>query len=104
MQLGHSRVNVYAVDGVGTAGKEEIVLNLQRLNLNTCLKINEILGIPNSNDTPPTAVAPTAIRYTGTFPDVNTLTDPTGVLKGKTAFCGFVSTVGYCFFQVLLAR
>lgn len=101
-QLGHGRIYRAAVPGVGETGKEEIMFVIGRLNLQVCMKINEILGIPNQGNAPPPYVHSGINDYNGAFSDSGALTDSSGSFTGKTAFC--VTNGNYDFWQVLVAR
>lgn len=102
-QLGHSRLNLLRVTNVGDAAKEDMVLLIARLNLQVCLKINEILGVTNPSNAPPDYTVSTTVLYKGTFADTTTMTDTSTVLSGKTAFCAIRNGL-YEFNQVLMVR
>ncbi len=107
-ELGHSRNGRFQIPEVGQEGKEELIFITPYLNENICLKINDLLGVKNPNNYPP-ILTNTLALYTGGFLDNDTykLSDPEGVVTGKTAFCmahpsGQIYDV--FFVQVLLAR
>ena len=101
-----------AVENIGTtcsnASCADLVLIADDLKLDVCLKINDVLGIENPSNAPPTDTDYGTARYIGSFAYTATIGDETGGanLKGRSAGC-FQKTAGtakYAFYQVLLAR
>ncbi|MFA5592903.1 MAG: hypothetical protein WC989_06290 [Micavibrio sp.] len=105
---GHGRIYRHAFPGLGQPDKEEISIAFLQLDAKICMKINELLGIPNPEDSAPQLSineAGNAYTYHGPFADTGIITDITGVLGGKAAFCAEEqSTSSYSFRQVLLVR
>lgn len=103
-QLGHGRILRATFPGVGENANQELALVIARLNVNVCLKINDILGITNPGGNPP-SYTHTATDYTGSFAGNPALTDTSGgIITGKTSFCGMDTGVTPMYWRVLLGR
>lgn len=86
----------------------DLILVLDELSQNVCLKINDRLGITNPSDVPPTHSDIGTTRYVGSFGYVETIGSEVGGsgLSGQPAGC-FQKTDGaakYTFYNVLLAQ
>lgn len=102
---GSSRISMNAFPGVGTSADRELVYFLPHLRDDVCMKINDILGVMNPGNAPPGYVEGTIPDYAGVYATGGGLTDSSGELTGKTAFCGKKS-VGATnrFLKVLIVR
>lgn len=96
-----------SVAGVGTAANELIVAGFD-LNRETCLAINETLGISNPGGDPPDADgAGTMAFYNGAFLAPPGFGDTVPEIQGKTQFCAYLSGATipyYAYMQVAIAQ
>lgn len=108
---GHGMVRVEQITNIGTdaaAGTEpanDIVFSTAFLGLNTCLQINNLLGIANINGAPP-AISKNAGGNGGNYTNGSlaaTLILSNASINGFQSFCAS-SASGYTFYQVLVAR
>ncbi len=106
--------HIYAdneVENVGTtcaaAGCSDLILVTDELLLSVCQQINDLLGITDSADAPPTDTDIGETLYVGAFGYNETIGDEAGgtELDGQTAGC-FQNTTDskYVFYKVLVAR
>ena len=110
---GHSSVQIFQVKGVGTddvAGSEtanDIVLSVNYLNPETCIALNDLLGVVNPGGNPPTAA------YTGVGPfyggnltnfSLATIIMDVASNNGQPAFCRRNGTTYYQFVLTLVER
>lgn len=68
------------------SSQEDLALFIPFINVETCLKINSILGVENIDDTPPLHSYASAV-YNGTFGSSTSFTDMDSKLTGHNAFC-----------------
>lgn len=116
-KLGSMAIFVANMPGIGVAGNKDLVLILPWINNETCMKINDMLGITNGATLPPThggllytasSGANNSIYNGSMTAGAGTISDTSGGnITGKTAFCsryvlGGITTNRY--FQILLAR
>jgi hypothetical protein len=113
VDFGHGIILSMRIPGLGLATREELIYRLAFVDRAVCLKINDILGITNPSNAPPAftsaLAASTALNrlYAGTYPDDSIMTDTSGNLTGKAAFCashGVSDPEKNSFFQVLIVR
>lgn len=103
--VGSSYINRIDIPGIGTS-KEDIVWVLPWPTTQTCMTINNIVGVKNNTAAPP-AHTWVSQRYAGVFSETASLGDSDNLLAGKTAFCAYDTTPGDLnnrFYRVLLAR
>lgn len=87
----------------------DLIMWIGRLTRDTCVKINEIVGVDNPGDNPPIdTVDCNSAAFTGSYPAcANPFGDSASSLKGKSAFCS-QDVAGdsnqYVFKRVLLVR
>ena len=99
------------IEGVGTtcgaAGCSDLVLYVDELDDLVCQKLNTLLSITASDETPPTDAEISETRYVGSFAYNQTIGDEAGgaILEGQNAGCFQNLDNGeYVFYKVLLAR
>lgn len=97
--------------GIGTDANApasgDLVIWIVRLTKETCMRINDILGIPNPGGNPPVDVFASILTFIGVYGAVaNPIGDEASVLVGRTAYCVAYNTDGlnYMFHRVLVAR
>lgn len=112
VQSGHGVVYALKVNGVGTTS-HDLVLMIAILDQNTCVQINNALGIANPSSAPPADSWAGATVYTGAFTGPNDATDEIGdvatQIQRKTSGCitrsgGAYGSSDNYFYQVLYAR
>ncbi len=101
-KLGHGRIYRGSVPGIGDASTQDLLYTASRLNQAVCLKINEILGVPNPDNQPPTFTH-TVLDYNGSYSGTAAIVDTLGVFTGKSAFCA-TQLNGANYWRVLIAR
>ena len=101
---GASHFKVISVDGVGTS-EPELVMQIQDVKPEVCIKINKILNISTANSVPSTDSFG-QVSFDGSYPaQADPLGDVETLFSGKKSFCGESNNSGqYRFFQVLIAR
>lgn len=113
VDFGHGIILTMRIPGLGSATREELIYRLAFVDRSVCLKINDILGVTNPSNAPPAFTsafaANTALNrlYAGTYPEDSLMTDTSGNLTGKTAFCashGVSDPEKNSFFQILMVR
>ncbi len=92
----------------GDASCAELILVTDELRQAVCIKINDLLGINNPGDVPPTDTDIGETQFIGTYGYSYTIGDEAGgaALRGKMSGC-FQKTGGtpeYIFYKVLQAR
>lgn len=92
----------------GTAACAELILLVDELGEQTCIQINELLGITNPGGVPPTDTNIGETPFAGTFGYSQTIGDEAGGtdFQGRTSAC-FQRTAApaeYTFYKVLIAR
>lgn len=100
------------VDEIGTtcggAACSDLLLIVDELSQEVCIKINDHLGITNPSGVPPTDATYGTTRYIGVFGYTATIGDEAGGenFQGKQAACfqKTAATSKYVFYKVLLAR
>ncbi|MBU6234319.1 MAG: hypothetical protein KGQ41_00605 [Alphaproteobacteria bacterium] len=112
VQSGHGVVYALKVTGVGTTA-HDLVMMIAILDKNTCMQINNTLGVTNPSNAPPADSWSGATRYTGAFTGPNDATDEIGdvatAIQRKTAGCitrsgGAYGSADNYYYQVLYAR
>lgn len=92
----------------GAAACADLILVVDELAKETCIQINELLGIDNPAGSPPTDSDIGETRYIGVFSYAHTLGDEAGgsAFTGKTAACfqRLAAPTEYTFYKVLIAR
>lgn len=102
--LGSARILRLSMPSIGNNIQDDIVYGTFRLEKTVCMRINNILGVTNPSDSPPVFDWTGPVDYTGTFANV-AITDTSGVLSGKAAFCGKNTSLNFnVFVQTLLTR
>ena len=100
----------YKITNIGDADKAELIYVYAPVSKETCININQKLGITNPDDEPPSNdTVGTAIKFTGSYDDAGAIivgnNGEETVFAGKTAACFDGPPAGfYYFYQVLLAR
>lgn len=101
-------VTTTRVHGVGTENGSDLVMWVGRLQPEVCMKINDMLGVPNQSNLPPVDMFDCdGDIFHGTYSTcTNPIGDGTPVITGKSAFCSGYNASGqlYNYFVVLLAR
>lgn len=103
---GHFGAVARAVKDIGEDNQADLVWHTTNLPLATCVRINELLGVTNPSDVPPSFDdTVNGANYNGTYPVVGTVIDVADI-NGKTSFCYERSTAAgrYMFYQVLITR
>jgi hypothetical protein len=100
-----------AIDGIGTTCADDdcadLVFFVEDIKADVCVKINEIVGVTNTNDEPP--VEPnfnTAEQFSGSFVYQETITGDSDELIGQKEAC-FINTSGDTYghyYKVLIAQ
>ena len=108
---GHASIYIHQIAGVGTSGSagtesaNDIVLRLHSVTLETCLAINNLLGVANPSGAPP-AYAFTGSSGTylnGSLASTSIISSPE--LDGKMDFCMTGSSaVNFAYYTTLVAR
>jgi hypothetical protein len=96
----------------GTAACSDLKMVLSGLTEETCLEINQQLGIPNPNGAPPVDTGYDAVPFTGTYTQSSTgdIGDEAGSagLANQTAGCFRTSAAptsgSYVFYRLLISR
>lgn len=89
----------------GSASSSDLILMVDELTLSVCQNLNDLLGIAEVTDTPPTVSDYSTTRFVGTYGYTNTIGAST-ILAGKNAGCFEKTTAPakYAFYKVLIAR
>lgn len=100
-----------AVQDVGSTCSDsscsDLVMIAGPLRPEICLKINELLGVPNDAGEPPAEGAISATIFAGTFTHAGTIGDDGGIetLRARSAACiRIAGTTDDYFYQVLIGR
>jgi hypothetical protein len=92
----------------GGASCAELMIVVDELGENVCMQINDLLGVENPSDAPPTDSGPDTTLFNGSYGFSAVLGDEAGgeALQGKTAGClkKTVAPTEYIYFRILLAR
>ncbi len=106
-KAGHIGFRVWQVkeigtdDTAGTVSANDLLMNQQWLNRETCLAINDLVGVTNPGGEPPTTWTTSSSVYNGTMASSGIQDDP--AFNGKHDFC--MSTLpNYIFISVMVAR
>jgi hypothetical protein len=93
--FGHWEIQNARIEGLGNDLQSELTLRVMWLSNDLCMKINDILGVPNDTNT--------ALHAGGTG---GALTDESNGLEGKTRFCAqwHQDSVHNFYWQTLLIR
>lgn len=98
------------VDGLGTDTKQDLVLYMNYLEENVCIKINNKLGITNPGGVPPVdARSGSTNIFNGVYVGTGRYGDDSSEIYGKKAFCFMDASAmpddhDYVFITVLIAR
>ncbi len=92
----------------GAASCADLLMVTDELNLDVCIKLNELLGVDNPSGAPPVDSAIGTTRFIGAYGYAETIGDESGgeALIGKKAAC-FQKTdnpAKYTFYKVLISR
>ena len=91
----------------GAASCADLVMLTDELSLGTCLALNNLVGVTNPSDAPPTDLGQDETRYTGAFSFAQVIGNEAGgaALSGQKAGC-FQNTSNskYTFYKVLIVR
>ncbi len=99
---GHGTIYAARIEGVGTAGREEIYLQVPPIKKEVCVAINDLMGVNNPGGSPPSGTS-AITHYDGAFEETTVLDSPDDSFAGKTGFCYFSSS-RYRFAYVLVER
>lgn len=109
LRPGYSWFASIKIEGIGSTNND-LVLRTPFLKTETCLKINDLLGIDNPGGTPPEETITGWAHYQNTYTGTGVLGDEATNLKGRRAFCARWpgGSLGddreNHFYQVLIAR
>ncbi len=98
-----------SVQNIGTTGTSDdnadLVLLLNDVTSNLCLKINNLLGVTNPSDAPPEDTEVDIGKFIGVYDYEVLLGDEDTALSGKKAACFYNDDqTEYVFYKVLIAR
>jgi hypothetical protein len=102
---GHWAAHQFIVTNVGT-GAPELLFSAHHIKRDVCVKINQLLGVPNSGTNPPVDDV-SGIVWNGAFDSTAVLGDQNTNLQGRMAMCFERGVSPNNFFQysvVLLSR
>ncbi len=88
----------------GAAACSDLILMVDELSRDVCVKINNLLQVGSKDSDPETDTDYGVVRYIGAFSYDETIGDESPILPGKTAACFRKSGGEYVFYKVLIAR
>lgn len=101
---GHSWFKTIPIQDVGSS-ETDLIMQVQHIREEVCVKINTLLGVSSSNSLPATDSFDNSI-FSGAYPaHADPIGDVATKLAGTTTHCAESNSVGtYRFHQVLIAR
>lgn len=105
-------IRSFPIPSMGENNRPELLYLANYIRKDVCIQLNDLLNVNNPNGAPPkTGVFDGgAYQYAGAFYDKTPITDPSGALIGKKAFCATTSSddepidFDYIYFHALLVR
>lgn len=90
------------IEEIGDTAKSELVAQGRCIQKNVCTKINDLLGVNNPGNNPPSASWGGSVNFQGSF--IDTATTTAAAVKGQPAFCYESGVSQYFFTKTLISR